>query len=47
MFLTDATDAMAALAGPAVLFAKGVVRQGLGQGADRVPALAARAVAAL
>ena len=47
MFLTDAAGALATLACPAVLLTQGVVRQGLGQGADRVPALAARAVAAL
>ena len=47
VLLTDAAGALSALTRPAVLIAQGIVRQGLGQGADRVPALTARAGAAL
>ena len=47
MITTDTAGALASLACPAVLRTQGVVSQGLGQGADGVPALAARALAAL
>ena len=47
MILTDAAGALASLTCPAVLRTQGVVSQRLGQGADGVPALAARAFAAL